>query len=156
MQPWHCRCLALVGVVAALSACQTASPNGKARAENDVGVAHLTDIRAAAGLSRLAPDAALETAAREQAGFMAAAGTMRHTTGLRRSFERRMRGNGIAGAAAENIAHGAFGSDELFQRWMNSPAHRRNMLDTRFTRFGLASAPEQDGNGRYWALVLAK
>jgi uncharacterized protein YkwD len=38
---------------------------------------------------------------------------------------------------------------------MASPGHRRNMLDPRFSRYGLAHAG--DGNGqRYWALVLAR
>ena len=45
----------------------------------------------------------------------------------------------------------------LFEMWMNSPPHRRNMLDARFTRFGLAYV--RDGakaDWRYWALVLGK
>lgn len=87
---------------------------------------------------------------------MAGSGRMAHTTGLGRSFVRRMSGNGVDGAAAENIAHGAFGPDELFRRWMDSPAHRRNMLNPAYTRYGLASAEEAGGGRRYWALVLAR
>jgi uncharacterized protein YkwD len=39
--------------------------------------------------------------------------------------------------------------------WMNSSGHRRNMLDPRFRRFGLASASASGSPERYWALVLA-
>lgn len=148
--------LAAAGALTMLTACTSIGSGDGARGENAIGAAHLTDIRATASLPRLAADADLERAARQQAGFMAQTGAMKHTTGFGRSFERRMRGNGIDGAAAENIAHGAFGTDELFQRWMDSPPHRRNMLNAGFTRFGLASAKEPGGSRRYWALVLAK
>lgn len=117
---------------------------------------HLAAIRRSAGLSVLSPDAQLEKAARQQAEFMAASGKMVHTTARGRDFLTRVRGNGIEGAAAENIAHGRFGLDGLFSAWMNSSGHRKNMLDERFTRFGLASAKAGDGERRYWALVLAK
>ncbi len=117
---------------------------------------HLAAIRRSAGLSILSPDAQLEKAARQQAEFMAATGKMVHTTARGRDFLTRVRGNGIEGAAAENIAHGRFGLDGLFSAWVNSPPHRRNMLDKRFTRFGLASAKAGGGDRRYWALVLAK
>ena len=66
-----------------------------------------------------------------------------------------MKANDIAGPAAENVAYGAMTPQKLFSMWMNSSGHRRNMLDPRFGRYGLASA--DDGQGRrYWALVLAK
>ena len=139
-----------------LAGCQSAGRTVSATGENDTGMAYLEGIRAEAGLSPLRPDAALERAALEQAVYMAEAGAMKHTTGFRRSFACRMQANGVPGTAAENIAHGAFGPDELFQRWMDSPPHRRNMLDARYTRFGLAAAGEADGNRRYWALVVAK
>lgn len=88
---------------------------------------------------------------------MARTAQMKHTTGWGRNFATRMRNDGVEGAAAENIAHGRMGIDELFAMWMQSQGHRRNMLDPRFSRFGLAYM--QDGNGsqqRYWALVLAR
>jgi uncharacterized protein YkwD len=117
---------------------------------------HMAAIRRGAGLSILAPDPQLEKAARQQAEFMAASGRMVHTTARGRDFLTRVRGNGIEGAAAENIAHGQFGLDGLFAAWMNSAGHRKNMLDERFTRFGLASAKDGKSDRRYWALVLAK
>lgn len=88
---------------------------------------------------------------------MARTARMKHTTGWGRNFATRMQGNGVEGAAAENIAHGRMDMEELFAMWMHSQGHRRNMLDPRFGRFGLAYV--RDGNGsqqRYWALVLGR
>lgn len=110
-------------------------------------------IRAENGLPPLAPDAAAEKAALEQSGFMAAAGRMGHSVPGGRDFVSRMRSRGIAPPAAENLANGRMELDRVFDMWMASPAHRRNMLDPRYGRFGLAYAPGGDGR-RYWTLVL--
>ena len=148
--------IAALLMVLALSSCQSISllriegAGANASAEE-----HLAAIRKSAGLSPLAPDAQLEKAARQQAELMAASGRMKHTTGRGKDFLTRVRGNGIEGAAAENIAYGRFGLDELFSAWANSPGHRRNMLDPRFSRFGLASA-KGEGDRRYWSLIVAR
>lgn len=148
--------IAALLMVLALSGCQSISllriegAGANASAEE-----HLAAIRKGAGLSPLAPDAQLEKAARQQAELMAASGRMKHTTGRGKDFLTRVRGNGIEGAAAENIAYGRFGLDELFSAWVNSPGHRKNMLDPRFSRFGLASA-RGEGERRYWSLIVAR
>lgn len=112
-------------------------------------------VRSSAGLAAAQPDAALEKAAAQQARYMAETGRMVHTTGRGRDFATRMRENEVEGPAAENIAHGRMELPKLFQMWVDSPPHRKNMLDERFTRYGLASAA--DGRGRrYWALVMGK
>jgi uncharacterized protein YkwD len=46
---------------------------------------------------------------------------------------------------------------KLFDMWMKSPGHRRNMLDARFSRFGLAYVQGGAGSDqKYWALVLGR
>ena len=151
------RILMVVALAApfAMSACQTSRmleiPGiGASDDAEDI----LRRIRANEGLSALAKDTALEKAAKEQAMLMAAAHRMEHTTSRGNDFLARIRRNGVEGAAAANIARGDFDMERLFLAWMNSRGHRRNMLDERFTRFGLASA-ESNGE-RYWALVLAR
>lgn len=140
----------------ALAACQATGPIGDAAGQNRAGASYLSEIRSSNGLPPLSADSGLEQAALEQARLMAGAQAMNHTARFGKSFHRRVRGSGIEGAAAENIAHGAFGPAELFQRWMNSPGHRRNMLNPAYTRYGLASVAEGNGSPkRYWALVLA-
>ncbi|MGC4025725.1 MAG: CAP domain-containing protein [Mesorhizobium sp.] len=142
---------AALALTAALAGC-VSGPAG----EGYSGPTSLPEIRAQNGLSPLSSDAELTKAAAYQAASMAKSGAMNHTTRAGGSFGRRMAGVETGGGAAENIAYGAFGMDELFRRWMNSPPHRRNILNSSYTRYGLASAPAADGKRRYWALVLAR
>ncbi len=146
----------VLGALLAAAGCQTsvdgAAGKGTASAS---GQSYLNAIRSENGLPPLARDARLESAAAQQAGYMAHAASMTHRTGWRKDFATRMKENGVEGAAAENVAYGAMSPDKLFSMWMNSAGHRRNMLDPRFSRYGLASAT--DGGGRkYWALVLGR
>ncbi|MCO5156269.1 MAG: CAP domain-containing protein [Aquamicrobium sp.] len=139
-----------------LAACQTGDwwPRETTSAGASVAAAsHVREIRATAGLAGLSPDAKLEKAAQRQAAYMAGSGRMEHTTGPGRDFAARMKRDGVAAPAAENLAHGRMELERLFSMWMASPGHRRNMLDPRFSRYGLAHAAAGDGQ-RYWALVL--
>lgn len=148
---------AAVTAILPVAACQTAmrSP-GKSAGASASATSNVEAIRSASGLGGLSADPTLEGAALQQAVYMASAGRMSHTTSWGRSFSSRVRDNGIHGLAAENIAMGRMDMDELFARWMASPPHRRNMLDPKFTRFGLAYAEAANGGAvRYWALVLA-
>lgn len=148
---------AITGALLFLAACQTSTSPGEGAGASAAAVGHLAAIRITHGLPRLMSDPQLEQAALRQAGYMARAAQMKHTTGWGRNFAARMHDDGVEGAAAENIAHGRMDMDELFAMWMQSQGHRRNMLDPRFGRFGLAYV--RDGNGgqqRYWTLVLAR
>lgn len=150
--------LAGLGALLVLSACGSLRrPPGGGAGASASATSIMNGYRAANGLSALSPDPQLEKAALEQAGYMAGAGRMAHTTGRGKDFASRVKGNGIAGAAAENIAEGRMDLTRLFAMWMNSPPHRRNMLDPRFTRFGLAYVRDgEKADWRYWALVLGK
>ena len=153
--------LVLVGLLF-VAGCQNSvfsmvAPRGNAEGvgASATGETYLTSIRSDNGLPPLSPDEKLEKAAAEQAGYMARAAEMSHRTGWRKDFATRMKENGVEGAAAENVAHGAMDPEKLFKMWMDSKGHRRNMLDPRFSHYGLASA--EDGQGRkYWALVLGR
>lgn len=145
--------IAMAAAALMLAACQTGGVSGSGASGS--GYAYLGDIRAAAALSPLSPDPKLEKAAIRQAEYMASAGKMDHTTGWRRDFATRMKADGVAAPAAENLAHGRMSTQRVFEMWMASTGHRNNMLDARFTRYGLAYAPAADGR-RYWALVLGK
>ncbi len=137
----------------ALSGCSTAGAPPAAASGASAG-SYIAGIRANAGLPALAQSATLERAARTQAGYMAGNSRMSHTTGFGRDFASRLRQAGIRGPAAENVAHGQQDIGQVFQAWMNSAGHRRNLLDPAFGHYGLAYSV--DGAGRkYWALVLA-
>ena len=113
-------------------------------------------IRQAHALGTIRADRELEAAALVQAGYMAQSGRMAHDTGIGRSFQTRMGKVTTNGAAAENLARGRMDLARVMDIWMNSPGHRRNMLDPRFSRFGLAYvADPRNPAQRFWAMVLA-
>ena len=119
-----------LAALAGISACGTVTmPTGEGAGASSSATATLAGIRAAAGLPALTPDAQLEQAALQQAGYMASRERMSHTTGWGKDFASRMKDNGVRGAAAENIAAGRFDQQKLFDIWMHSDGHRRNMLD---------------------------
>jgi uncharacterized protein YkwD len=139
-----------------LAACQSNSVGSHgSTGVSGAGLAYMKNARASAALSALSPDSTLERAAIRQAGYMAAAGKMDHTTGWRKDFATRMAEDGVAAPAAENLAHGRMEMGRVFEMWMASTGHRNNMLDPRFQKYGLAHATAADGR-RYWALVLGK
>lgn len=111
-----------LATLAALAACATVLPTGEGAGVSASAAGRLAGIRSSAGLAPLVPDPRLEQAALQQAGYMARGGRMTHTTGWGKGFASRVRGNGIAGAAAENIAAGRFDEPKLFDIWMHSPA----------------------------------
>ena len=151
------RALALSAPLA-LAACQTGDwwpREVSAAGVSAAAGAHVREIRAGGDLPALSPDDRLEKAAIRQAAYMARSGRMEHTTGPGLDFVARMKRDGVAAPAAENLAHGRMEMERLFSMWMASPGHRANMLDPRFSRYGLAHA--SDGNGqRYWAMVLGR
>lgn len=147
-----------LAALAGIAACSTVSvPTGEGAGVSSSATATLAGLRAAAGLPALVPDTQLEQAALQQAGYMASREHMSHTTSWGKDFASRMKDNGVRGAAAENIAAGRFDQQKLFDIWMHSDGHRRNMLDPDFSRFGLAYVRDgRDPALRYWALVLGR
>ena len=49
--------------------------------------------------------------------------------------------------AGENSAEGQSSPAEVMNGWMNSPGHRRNILDPNFTQIGIGIA--KNAQGRY-------
>ncbi|KAA3447499.1 serine protease [Mesorhizobium sp. SARCC-RB16n] len=141
-----------------LAACSTVSlPTGQGAGVSSSATGTLASLRASSGLGPLVPDTQLEQAALQQASYMASREHMSHTTGWGKDFASRMKDNGVHGAAAENIAAGRFDQQKLFDIWMHSQGHRRNILDPDFSRFGLAYVRDgRDPNLRYWSLVLGR
>ena len=148
--------IAATGVLA-LSGCAylDASLVGESDIASTSAASYMDAARRSNGLPAATPDSQLDRAALEQARYMAAAGEMTHTTRRGRDFASRKKDNDIKGTAAENVAYGATDIGSVMQMWMESPPHRRNMLDPRFSRFGVASASDAKGK-RYWAMVLGK
>ena len=148
---------ALLFVMLGLAACQSGPAQtytlaAPALASGDA----LTIVNAARrskGRSAMRIDANAQWAAERHAHSMAKAARMAHELPGGPRFSTRMERHGIVTRAAENVAAGQRTVAEAVQAWMNSPGHRRNMLDRGFGGVGVASAA--GGNGRtYWAMVL--
>ncbi|WP_433798277.1 CAP domain-containing protein [Actinomycetospora sp. CA-084318] len=100
--------------------------------------------RAKAGCGTVAGNAALDRAAADYAALMARTGTFSHTGPDGSSFSDRVRAAGYDDPGGENIAQGQTSADEVMDDWMNSPGHRRNILDCSFRTLGVGEAQD------YW------
>lgn len=69
-----------------------------------------------------------------------------HTSRDGRSFVDRIRAAGHPSPGAENIAYGYSDGASVVEGWMNSPGHRRNIMNCSLTAIGVGFA----GRGNYW------
>lgn len=105
-------------------------------------------VNAARTSERLAPlfrDPSLDEVAKDHARRMLVAGKAAHDLGEGQPHQRLNAAGIFARAIGENLAHAA--NVKLAHRalWA-SPSHRGNLLDPRFTRFGLAVLKAPDGS----------
>lgn len=103
--------------------------------------------RTKAGLSPLQTDDKLMAAAREKSQDMQSNNYFSHTSPTFGSPFDRMKALGIAyKSAGENIAQGQRSPQEVVQAWMDSPGHRANILNGKFTHIGVGYVK----SGNYW------
>ncbi|MBN9678386.1 CAP domain-containing protein [Salipiger bermudensis] len=118
--------------------------------EPAAAVPSLNAFRASHGLRPLTRSAKLEAVAEAHARDMQAMDLMTHTGSDGSQMTDRLEREGYRyRAAAENVAQTRQGMDNAMRLWINSPGHRRNMLKTNVTQYGLARA------GDFYAMVLA-
>ena len=115
-------------------------------------LAWVNEARRKAGVKPLRSDSRLDRAAQRHAEDMLARSYFAHEspendTVRQRSKEARYNWRTIG----ENIAEGQFTVDEVMTTWLNSPGHRRNILDPRFEELGVGLALGR-ANGRYRVL----
>jgi len=154
----------LLAALIGLTACQTTtdptvSATGSSAAPASVSGASVsnasafTDLinaeRGRAGLSPLRADPRLTAAALAHAQDMDRNDYFSHT-GLNGSNlrDRALGGGYCRTGLAENIAFGQRSEAQVFQSWMNSAGHRRNMLRRSATAYGLGES------GGKWVLLL--
>ncbi|QYX56128.1 CAP domain-containing protein [Roseovarius sp. SCSIO 43702] len=114
-------------------------------------LARINDYRAQAGAPPLRLDATLARVASAHATEMFTSGRFSHTGADGSSVGDRVRRAGYGFCfVAENIAQGPSGVDEVLSGWMQSPGHRRNMLNPQADGVGLAR------RGDLWVMVLGR
>lgn len=115
--------------------------------------------RAGAGLPALTADSRLDAAAQTQACRIAETGRLNHRGSWLAGLGRRLRREDYRFAmAVENIGGGQRTAAEIVAGWMDSPAHRVNLLarDAREAGFGVARGERGAwGGGLTWAMVAA-
>jgi hypothetical protein len=112
----------------------------------------ISSYRLKHGEVKVVRDATLDRIAMDQARAMAAKESLSHE--VLGSFTGRISPSG-AGRAAENIAYGYDSFDKTLDQWINSSEHRRNLLLSKATRVGIASAKDASGKRTYWAMEIA-
>jgi len=112
----------------------------------------ISNFRLKHGEVRVVRDATLDRIAQEQARAMAARDNLSHE--VLGSFSARIAPS-KAGRAAENIAYGYDTFEKTLDQWINSSEHRKNLLLSKATRVGIASARDASGKRTYWAMEIA-
>jgi uncharacterized protein YkwD len=116
------------------------------------------EVRAEAGARVLTEDVALTNAAQRYAEELARLQHLEHgsaTPGLHTMTQRIEAAGGAWRRAAENLATTYRVSDTdhaVIDMWLRSPGHRRNLLDTGFTRTGVGAA--RDPRGAWYFVQL--
>lgn len=101
-------------------------------------VSLVNEARSQAGLSALSSDPALARVAYDKAKDMADNGYFDHDSPTYGSAFEMMEAYGISyGYAGENIAMGQDSPQEVFDAWMNSNGHRKNILSATYTTIGV-------------------
>ena len=97
--------------------------------------------RRAAGLAPLAGNALLDRSAQRHAEDMLRRSYFSHKALGGSTVLERVQATGYpARTVGENIAEGQFSVDQVMAGWMDSPGHRRNILDKNFRELGVGLA----------------
>jgi uncharacterized protein YkwD len=116
-------------------------------AEKRTAVIKLTNKeRAAKGCAPLKASNRLTTAAQRHANDMAAKDYFSHNSLDGRQWWQRIEALGYKNPAGENIAYGFDTASSVVKGWMNSPGHKRNILDCKFNKIGIGFTAD----GKYW------
>lgn len=112
--------------------------------------------RATLGLGALAPSDSLTDAATWKAAHMAGYEYMSHddpAPPVDRTWDQRIRDCGYSSGAGENIAYGYRTPAAVFQGWLDSAGHRRNIENPSYKVLGVGAAVNADGTP-YWAQIF--
>ncbi|MGW1765093.1 CAP domain-containing protein [Streptomyces sp. NPDC002073] len=121
-------------------------PAGGGQAQEVVRLVNVE--RAAAGCSALTVDADLTEAAQRYSDTMAATGNFSHTGADGSQPRDRIEAAGYDWSGyGENIAMGQADAAAVVDAWMDSPGHRENILNCRFTEIGVGVST---AGGPWW------
>ncbi len=150
--------LAVGGIGTLARSCAPAPPPPPISAPMPFGaeVSQLVNqARAAAGLPPVVGNGALSCAAVGQSADQATRQVMTHNGSNGSTAGARMSYCGYGWSTwGENVAAGQSSAQQVMQAWMNSPGHRANILNPRFTQIGIGAVASGAGT-IYWTMDLA-
>lgn len=133
-----------------------AMPAAIETASQDAVETNLLDLtnreRARFQVASLATDPELMRLAREHAATMARLDRLGHNLDGK-TFSQRIELY-PSNSAGENVAQGQQTPAQAVSSWMQSPGHRANILQSQYTRVGVAFAKSKSGQ-LYWAQIFA-
>ena len=103
-------------------------------------------IREQQGCKPLKVARKLNKSAQRHAEDMSAKNYFSHTSADGRSWVSRQRATGWKKPGGENIARGFDAADSVMVAWMNSPLHRKNIVNCNFRHIGIGFTAD----GEYW------
>jgi uncharacterized protein YkwD len=131
----------------ALAAPAAAAPAAASEAQLRWGVVHaVNEIRAEQGCKPVKVARKLNKSAQRHADDMSAKEYFSHTSADGRSWVSRQRAAGWKKPGGENIARGFDAVGSVMTAWMNSPGHRRNIVNCNFRHIGVGFTAD----GEYW------
>jgi len=147
--------LAMCAVLSPLASQDASKKDGK-KDELAQQVIKLTnEERAKQKRAALRPNELLMKAARQHAEGLAKKNNPNEAADGKAALER-VRALGFRfSAAGENVAFGHHTPEEVIALWLGSNIHRDNLLSSRFTQIGVATAKSTDGTLYFVALVAA-
>lgn len=116
------------------------------------------EVREKEGLPKVALDFRLMCSAQWLARDMAANNYFDHKDSLGRTMRYRLEAfHARFSRASENISAGQKTPEEVFEAWMNSPSHKRNILNPEVTLMGLGVALNPASTYKiYWVMDFRK
>ena len=110
--------------------------------------------REQAGAPPLSLNSQLNQAAQRQAADLARQGRLSHGGSDGSTMQTRIEDTGYQWTAiGENIAMGQRDAEAVMESWMNSPGHRRNILNPTFSEMGIGYI--EAAGAKYWVQVFA-
>lgn len=143
----------LVAITLAAPAVACDKPASARQAEAEV-ISLINSERARHGLGKVRRSEPLEHAAARQACDLAARKKLSHVGTDGSTVKQRVKGAGYAMRFAnENIGYGFRSPASAVAWWMNSPGHRKNILEPRVREIGVSLT---QSNTLYWATVMGE
>lgn len=146
---------AAIGMTLAAPAATASAATPAATLESQV-VSLTNNARVKAGCKKLAVNAALAKSARTFSAQMATKNFFSHTSPDGSNFVTRDKRAGFTGTAmGENIAWGQKDAQAVVRAWLNSPGHRKNIMNCKSTLIGVGAARNATGV-LYWTQEFGK